>query len=250
MYGPRAGVGVSTVALSLARSLVALGGSDVGLAELDPRVLRARAIATRDAERSEGAEGKRETVRSAAQRSSAPLPGIDAWLERRPDGIWILAAPARQRTPTLGDAKAVIVTLDALRETFAFSVAELEHQMNERTLAALDAADRLLLVTDPTVSSIRGTQRILRLCRRLNYPDEKLCVVVNRYDSAIGVSAADVVAALKRELYWKIPDLPAEPRGRRNGSESGAAPPGAGAVPSELAGVYLGLAEKLREELG
>ena len=114
----------------------------------------------------------------------------------------------RPRTPATGDAKGVTVALDTIRGRFPVSVAELEHQVNERTLAAFDAADRILLVTEGAVPSLRGTQRVLRLCRRLNYPDEKMCVVVNRFDAAGALEAADVSVALKREIFWKIPTDP------------------------------------------
>jgi len=81
---------------------------------------------------------------------------------------------------------------------------ELEHQVNERTLAAFDAADRIVIVTEGSVPTLRGTQRVLRLCRRLNYPDEKMCVVVNRSDAPGSLAAADIAVALKREVVWKI----------------------------------------------
>jgi pilus assembly protein CpaE len=99
----------------------------------------------------------------------------------------------------------VTIALDAMRARFPVSVAELEHQVNERTLAAFDAADRIVLLTEGTVPSVRGTQRVLRLCQRLNYPDEKMCLVLNRFDAPGALSAADVTAALRRELYWMVP---------------------------------------------
>jgi len=49
---------------------------------------------------------------------------------------------------------------------------------------------------------------VLRLCHRLNYPDEKMCVVLNRHDAPGSLDALDVSVALKRELFWKIPDEP------------------------------------------
>ena len=88
---------------------------------------------------------------------------------------------------------------------FAVSVAELEHQVNERTLAAFDAADRIVMVTEGSVPALRGTQRVLRLCHRLNYPDEKMSVVVNRYDAAGTIAVADIATILKREVFWKLP---------------------------------------------
>ena len=91
-----------------------------------------------------------------------------------------------------------------MRARFGVIVAELEHQVNERTLAAFDAADRIVMVAQGSVPSLRGTQRVLRLCRRLNYPDEKVCVVVNCYDAPGSLPVADIASILKREVYWRV----------------------------------------------
>lgn len=214
VYGARAGVGVTTVATALARALQSVGSEDVALAELDPRVVRARSqrlnrsgardAASRDTLGTAGVSG--DAVDNGASGADRfVIPGLDAALVRQDDGVWMLAM-TRPRTPAVGDAKSVTVALDAIRRRFPLSVAELEHQVNERTLAALDAADRILLVTEGVVPSLRGTQRVLRLCHRLNYPDEKMCVVLNRFDAPGSLPAADVAAALKREIYWKIAD--------------------------------------------
>ena len=187
MYGPRADVGVTTVATSLTRAFRTLGSDNVAHAELDPRVVRAR---------SEAPSGGNHIERIA-------IPGLNAALVTNGDGVWTLAM-TRARTPAVGDAKGVTVALDTIRDRFPVSVAELEHQVNERTLAAFDAADRILLVTEGAVQSLRGTQRVLRLCHRLNYPDEKMCVVVNRFDVPEALPLADIAVALKREVFWKI----------------------------------------------
>ena len=187
-------MGVTAVASSLAHALRARGGADVALAEIDPRAVRARAQAF--------LRSGREPV---ADRDHVLVPGLDAAIVHEADGIWTLMA-TRPRTPVLGDAKAVAAALDMIRGRFRISVAELEHQVNERTLAAFDAADRILLVTEGSVPSIRGTQRVLRLCQRLNYPDEKMCVVLNRVGASGALAADDVAAALKREIFWRMAD--------------------------------------------
>jgi pilus assembly protein CpaE len=197
VYGSRAGVGVTTIAASLARAVRSRERADVAWAELDPRAVRARSHAA----------GERGTATLPGNESpdgnQMPIPDLDAAMVRQSDGIWTLAM-TRPRTLAVGDAKAVAAALDVMRGRFPVSVVELEHQVNERTLAAFDAADRILLVTEGAVPSLRGTQRVLRLCRRLNYPDEKLCVVLNRVGAPGSLSAEDVSAALRRELFWRI----------------------------------------------
>jgi pilus assembly protein CpaE len=192
VYGARADVGVTTVATSLARAFRFLGSENVALAELDARAVRAR---------SESLTG--EVPLATIDAEHFDIPGLNAALFRQSDGVWTLAM-TRPRTPVMGDAKSVTVALEAIRARFPVSIVELEHQVNERTLAAFDAADRIVIVTEGSVPSVRGTQRVLRLCRRLNYPDEKMCVVVNRSDAPGSLAVADISVALKREVFWKI----------------------------------------------
>ena len=192
VYGARADVGVTTVATSLARAFRSLGLERVALVELDARAVRARSASL-------AGDGPAAVTDS----DHFDVPGLNAALVPQSDGVWTLAM-TRPRTPVMSDAKSVTVALDAIRARFAVSVVELEHQVNERTLAAFDAADRIVIVTEGSVPTVRGTQRVLRLCRRLNYPDEKMCVVVNRSDAAGSLAVADISVALKREVVWKI----------------------------------------------
>ena len=201
VYGARGNVGVSTIAASLAAAFRSMTSARVALAALDPRVLRA---GTELAQRDSHPSSVRSNGSESATEDHLAIPGTDAALVRRADGVWTIA-PARRRTPAPSDAKSVTAALEAMCAAFAVSVVDLEHQVNERTLAAFDAADRIVMVTEGSVPSLRGTQRVLRLCRRLNYPDEKMCVVANRYDAPGALAVADIATILKREVYWKVP---------------------------------------------
>jgi len=196
-------LGVATVAAALALAFRSLGAEEVGLAELDPRLASRRRSAGMATQRAP-ADPMSEPNADAAGR--VDIPGVDAALVRRPDGVWTLAM-SRPRATAIGDAKAVTMTVEAMRARFPVSVTALGHQVNERTLAAFDAAHRIVLITEGAVPSVRGTQRVLRLFRRLNYPDEKMCVVVVSRSHAPGtLRVADIAAALKREVYWRIAD--------------------------------------------
>ena len=195
VFGARAGVGVTAIATSLARALRSRERADVAHAELDPRAVRARMNTLR--------QDPGGIAAAADGPDRVTIPELDAAMIRQADGIWTLAS-TRPRTPATGDAKGVAVALDAMRARFSVSVAELEHQVNERTLAAFDAADRIVLVTEGAVPSLRATQRVLRLCQRLNYPDEKMCVVLNRAGAPGSLPVEDVSAALRRAIYWRI----------------------------------------------
>ena len=93
-----------------------------------------------------------------------------------------------------------------MRSVFEFTLVDCEHQLTDRTLAALDLADRIVLLTELKVTSLRAAQRTLAVFRRLGYPPEKVCVVVNRHQSGDVVSAAEAAQVLKSDVFFKIPN--------------------------------------------
>lgn len=121
-------------------------------------------------------------------------------------GVWALPGPDSPEFDEQFDASTITTMLEHLRIHFAHTVLDCEHHMSERTLAAMDAADRILLVSQLSVPALRSTQRTLTLCRRLGYPDEKLCVVINRYQSGDVLSLDDAADVLKCDVFWKLPN--------------------------------------------
>jgi pilus assembly protein CpaE len=121
-------------------------------------------------------------------------------------GIWVLPAPDHSDVDDTLDGSVTTTIIELLRTEFALTVIDCEHQVGERTLSALDSADRIVLVTELTVTALRSTQRTLGLCRRLGYSDEKLCVVVNRFQSGEVLSPADASDLLKSEIFWRLPN--------------------------------------------
>jgi pilus assembly protein CpaE len=121
-------------------------------------------------------------------------------------GVWVLPSAEDEEAVEGLDAPATTAVIENLRGQFAYTVVDCEHHMGERTLAALDIADRVLVVTQLSVAALRSTQRTLSLCRRLGYSDEKVVVVVNRHQSADVVSVADAAQVLKRSVFFALPN--------------------------------------------
>jgi len=120
-------------------------------------------------------------------------------------GVWVLPASENEEVSDLLDATAAASILNHLRAHFSV-VVDCEHHMSDRTLAAFDAADRIVFVTQLIVPALRSTKRSLELCERLGYPDSKLFVVVNRHHSGDVLSLNDAKDVLGREVFWTIPN--------------------------------------------
>jgi len=131
---------------------------------------------------------------------------LNSLLTPCPGGVWALPTGDSPEDEELFDSAAVGAILALLRSHFAVTVVDCEHHLSEATLTALDAADRILLVTQLSVPALRSTQRSLAVCRRLGYDENKLCVVVNRYQSGDVLPVKDAEDLLQTSIYWKLPN--------------------------------------------
>ncbi len=121
-------------------------------------------------------------------------------------GIWTLPSSDKPEVLDLIDANAAATIISQLRSHFGFVVIDTEHYLSERTLAALDAADQVLLVTQLSVPALRSTQRTLQLFNRLGYAQSKVMVIVNRSDAESALSVTDAESVLGRPIAWKLPN--------------------------------------------
>jgi pilus assembly protein CpaE len=199
IFSSKGGVGATTTAVNLASSLAAnhaaarvavadltLPGGDVGI------LLNVRPSYDLG------------DLAEKIERLDAEL--LNSVLAPAADGVWVLAAPDRAEMADAVDANAITSVIGQLRASFNFSVLDCEHQLNDRTLAALDGADRILLLTELKVPALRAAQRTIGIFRRLGYPNEKLCVVVNRYQSGDVVSLTEASQVLKADIFFKLPN--------------------------------------------
>jgi pilus assembly protein CpaE len=76
--------------------------------------------------------------------------------------------------------------------------------LTELTAAALDVCELALLVTTPEIAALRRTHACLRLLQGLEFPTNKLQVVLNRVDSKTRVSSAEAVEALGHPVTWRV----------------------------------------------
>jgi hypothetical protein len=76
--------------------------------------------------------------------------------------------------------------------------------LTEQTAAALDVSELALLVTTSEVPSLGRTQACLRLLQQLDFPVQKVQIVLNRVKSRTRVSEAEVAQALGHPIAWRV----------------------------------------------
>ncbi len=199
VFSAKGGVGTTTVAVNLAAALAVNHG--------EQRVALVDLASPRGAVPAPTRRSGFPTPSQSAGRGD--LPHVDplvAKLVSAEGGVWTLAANGMAGQDSAVDPRMVSPAISQLRRNFGFTVIDCEHQLNDRTLAALDRADRILLLTELRVPVLRTTQRMLALFRRLGYSDEKLCVVLNRLRQDDVLSALEGAHVLRTDIFFRLAD--------------------------------------------
>ena len=191
VYSAKGGVGVSTIALNIAFQLastrhetrVALADLVVGLGDI--RMLL-------------NLKSSYDINDLVARQERVDAEVLLSLLTQRL-GVWVLPSSDKADTVDL-DSVSTTSIIAQLRAHFGITVLDCEHHLNDHTIAALDAADRIILVTQLTIPVLRAAQRTLQLFNRLGYPDEKVITVVNRLHSADTVSMEEATTVLQRPI--------------------------------------------------
>ena len=71
---------------------------------------------------------------------------------------------------------------------------------SDSTLAILDVADVILTVLTLEITSIKNMRLFLEVAEQLGYPADKMELVLNRADSALGIRVADVEHSIGRKV--------------------------------------------------
>ncbi len=71
---------------------------------------------------------------------------------------------------------------------------------SDSTLAVLDAADVILTVLTLEITSIKNMRLFLEVADQLGYPGDKIELLLNRADSALGIRVADVEHSIGRKV--------------------------------------------------
>ncbi|HEX9997924.1 MAG TPA: response regulator [Abditibacterium sp.] len=147
------------------------------------------------------------TIAGLAQKGHG---GIDAelleqYLTLHPDsGLRILVAPS---TPQYAESITVYTVeqvVETLRENYDIIIVDTPSQLQDTTLAVLDAAKTILLLTSLDLLALHKTRTALEMLRQL-YAPEKIQLILNRANSDVGISLADVESVLGVPMRAQIP---------------------------------------------
>jgi pilus assembly protein CpaE len=130
---------------------------------------------------------------------------IAAYMKTHSQKLAVLPAPRDTAAAAITAANLAEV-LHVLRQRFSYVIIDPHHTLDSITLAALDHADDVLLVTTLDVSAIRSAQKSMEIFDRLGYSRKKVRVIVNRWSKQIDLELQQVERFLGERVIAVVPN--------------------------------------------
>jgi pilus assembly protein CpaE len=124
-------------------------------------------------------------------------------------GIRLLLAPSTPQESETVSVEHIRAAVSILSKTVDYVVIDTRPGFDDTMLALMDQSDTLLVVLAMEMTTIKDTRQFLEIAELLGYPDEKILLVLNRFNNFSGIPVGDIAENLKREIEYKIPDDPA-----------------------------------------
>jgi pilus assembly protein CpaE len=206
---PKGGVGKTTVATNLAVGLTAAAPQSTVLVDLDVQfgdVASALGLAPE--------YGLPDVVHGPASEDTMVL---KTFLTQHPSGLYAVCGaenPAAGDTVTADD---VTRLLTALSREFRYVVVDTAPGLSEQTLAALDRATDVVMLSSMDVPGVRGLRKELDVLRELYMIPAGRHVVMNFADPRGGLSVRDVETTIGTGIDVVLPRSKAAPAATNQG---------------------------------
>jgi pilus assembly protein CpaE len=193
VLGPKGGTGKTITSSNLAVAL-ALEGKSVVLVDLD--------LQFGDVGLALGLEPSKTIYDLATSGGTLDADKIEGFLSQHPSGARALMAPLRP------DQAAAIATpflreiFEIMRSRFDFVLVDTPPAFTAEVIAAVDVSTHLCMVGMLDALSVKDTKIGLETLEQMGYDPNAVTLILNRADSDVGITTADV-----EELLGRAPDL-------------------------------------------
>ena len=196
VLGPKGGIGKTMTSCNLA---VALSQREkrVVLVDLD--------LQFGDVALSLGLTPEHTSFDLAVSGGSLDLQKLDAFLLRHPTGLRVLAAPARPDQAASVTPEFLADVFALLRERYDFVVVDTPPSFTPEVITTIDASSYICMVGMLDALSLKNTRLGLETLELMGYDSQNVRVVLNRANTSVGITRADVISILGRAPDVLVP---------------------------------------------
>jgi pilus assembly protein CpaE len=202
VLGPKGGTGKTLTTCNLAEALAATGGSPV-VVDLD--------LQFGDVGLALGLRPEQTIYDLAVAGGSLDEDKIESFLARHPSGASALLAPVRPDQAAQVSPGFLRRVFDLLRTRHDFVIVDTPPAFTPEVIAAIDAASHLCIVGMLDALSLKDTKIGLETLAQMGFDTSSVTLVLNRADTSVGISSADVERLLGRRPDVLVPSSRAIP---------------------------------------
>jgi pilus assembly protein CpaE len=207
--GARGGVGCTTLAVNLGCALAQDKGHSVALIDLD--------LALGDADVSLDVMPNYTLADVALNIERLDMTFLRRSLSQHATGLFLLPHPVQLEDAGLIQEEHLQRVIGLLRATYSHIVLDLSKSFRPLDFAGLLAADKVLLVAQLELSSLRNVVRLLMAFNNMEGMAEKTHVVLTRVGAENEeISLKKAEETMGRSVYWQIPNDSKTMLGSRN----------------------------------
>ncbi|MBT0771036.1 AAA family ATPase [Kineosporia sp. J2-2] len=130
---------------------------------------------------------------------------VAAMLTQHSAGLSAIVAPTEPSAAESISPQLVSHLIEVLRDEFDHVVVDTAPRFDDHALAALDVSDLITLVVTPDVPALKTLKVTVETLLELGYPPGRLRLLLNRSDSRVGISHAEVERTAGLPLAGQVP---------------------------------------------